>query len=69
MISDTVHRAAALDVRRILDLYAPNEAAKLKVDRIYSDYYRSVTSDHLARAMTGMLYDGLAYGNWPWIER
>lgn len=51
----------------ILQEYAPNGKAQERCADIYNEAKRSgATEKDLARTMTGAIYDGLAYGNWPW---
>lgn len=45
----------------IIESYAPDDIDKLKLRNSLAD---SVT----VRSIAGTLYDGLAYGNWPWTS-
>lgn len=52
----------------LIKSHAPDlESQKLVFSR-YQEMHREFTNDHeLELRLAGMLYDGLAYGNWPWL--
>lgn len=52
----------------VLKCYAPSEAERDAIDYLVADMRRvQETTDGIARSLAGYLYDGLAYGNWPWV--
>lgn len=51
--------------------FAPSSTAAKKAADLLDDLAPKLGSKNLhgqLRAAVGMLYDGLAYGNWPWID-
>lgn len=59
-LSDADECHVISNIMDIIVSYAPDNVDTLKLRRALSD---SVT----VKSITGVLYDGLAYGNWPWV--
>ena len=50
---------------------APDGPAQEKIVDLYRELRREygIGNNHqVLKALVGILYDGLAYGNWPWLE-
>lgn len=64
-----MNQTIAYRILEMLQEKAPNG----KAQEICVDVYRNIQTsvgfdkDEADRQMVGILYDGLAYGNWPWI--
>jgi hypothetical protein len=68
-MSDTNDRNTAQTALALLQGYAPNGKAQQECSDMYNQLLKDGASPkHVARRMVGALYDGLAYGNWPWTE-
>lgn len=68
MNSNAEHKATQLELFRILQRYASlRELAALQ--KVYSEICNSGMSD-LGKTirLTNILYDGLAYNDWPWSD-
>lgn len=52
----------------IIQSHAPDLKAQEQVSQTYNNVLREA-SVTLEVYMAGMLYDGLAFGNWPWTRR
>lgn len=51
----------------ILQYYAPTGSAQQVCTEMYlRAQQEGIRDDDLVKVMTGALYDGLQYGNWPW---
>jgi len=50
----------------IIQEYAPAGSAQQKITKEYNLAKLELDEKDLARNMAGILYDGLAYNNWPW---
>jgi hypothetical protein len=59
------HDSPEYKLLTVLQHYAPTG----KDQQIVSDMMHGIPLEDQARALAGMIFDGLAYGNWPWIER
>lgn len=60
-----------LRIVQTLQELAPNGEAQEKVTRLYHDLqgtYGIGNNHQVLKALVGRLYDGLAYGNWPWLD-
>lgn len=57
------------DVKRVLESFVPGvpEADRLTV-KVQGILRAQLPHRERLRQITMMLYDGLAYGNWPWID-
>lgn len=51
----------------ILQDLAPNAEAQEKCAEVFREAERDFTDKGLLTYMTGLLYDGLRYGNYPWV--
>lgn len=62
------YKQGAYNVLGILQGLAPNGKAQEKCATAYRDAEKDSRGDDklFLQTMTGLLYDGLAYGNWPW---
>lgn len=57
------HAERILEV--LIDL-APDEHAKIGLMGVATEVLSNETPHDSLRIITGWLYDGVAYGNWPW---
>lgn len=49
----------------VLASYAPNEQSR---DACLSlKHIGGLSDDYIVRGLISAIYDGLAYGNWPWV--
>lgn len=62
-----LERAMGGQVLSMIQSYAPNEEAKEKANTVYFEALNDSGPQEALRHILGVLYDGLAYGNWPWI--
>lgn len=52
----------------ILQQYAPDGSSQQVATSCYNDVVKTYAhTKEGVKHMTSMLYDGLAYGNWPWV--
>ena len=64
----TSNKARIAHLIVVLDSYAPETAeAKKMIDEIVNRNDRHVTDAERILELVGTLYDGVAYGNWPWV--
>lgn len=68
MIDDIKWKDKAYQILGMLQDIAPDSNAQNICTKLYNDASMSSMHDKsLLLIMTNLLYDGLAYGNWPWI--
>jgi len=48
---------------------APNPEAQAKATQFYNNTGPVEDDLERSRRMAGVIYDGLAYGNWPWANK
>lgn len=54
-------------IAELLKHYAETDKDRETVDAMWTEMRRVNTDDDtIVRTLSGILYDGLAYGNWPW---
>lgn len=60
----------ARKVKELIDQHAPTADDAAIADKNYLDMKRAEQDgDKFLLTMAGVLYDGLAYGNWPWSPK
>jgi hypothetical protein len=64
----------AIRLYNILSEYAPSQKERDVVTRFYQGVLRThaaskieIYSREVEIALTSAIYDGLVYGNWPWV--
>jgi hypothetical protein len=66
-MSQIMRQRAITDLTNILIDYAPNAEAQQAVSTMRVEIERNTeTDDLIIKSLAGAIFDGLAYGNWPW---
>lgn len=64
-----MYREQCEKILSILQSFAPTGKEQETCSELYRRLDKELSCDqNMLRRLTGILYDGLAYGNWPWID-
>lgn len=68
-MTETEYREICHELLGILQKFAPTGKEQHKCSEEYNNLVKELGySRELVRSLVGTIYDGVAYGNWPWLK-